>query len=94
MAKLKTRRNFVYKLYETEKNVEINKNLHTGKFLFKSECEYYVEKFALDFINNNFSEELKNINFSIYKISTIEDSNIEDLLIEIINYDGEKININ
>ncbi|WP_288795022.1 hypothetical protein [uncultured Megamonas sp.] len=73
------------------KSANINK--HFGSFTFKSDCEYYVEKNILD-IFNNISNGPKNTNFYlIYKISTLEDSNIDDSLLMSIYYniDEEKI---
>ena len=73
------------------KSANISK--HFGSFTFKSDCEYYVEKNILD-IFNNISQGPKNANFYlIYKISTLEDSNIDDSLLMSIYYniDEEKI---
>lgn len=70
-----------------------NISKHFGNFVFKSDCEYYVEKNILD-IFNNISEGPKNSNiYLIYKVSTIEDSNIDDSLLMSIYYniDEEKI---
>ena len=70
-----------------------NFSKHFGSFTFKSDCEYYVEKNILD-IFNNISQGPKNANiYLIYKISTIEDSNISDFLLMSIYYniDEEKI---
>lgn len=70
-----------------------NTSKHYGNFTFKSDCEYYVEKNILD-IFNNISSGPKNANFYlIYKISTLEDSNIDDSLLMSIHYniDEEKI---
>ena len=72
---------------------EANFSKHYGSFTFKSDCEYYVEKNILD-IFNNISNGPKNSNFYlIYKISTLEDSNIDDSLLMSIYYniDEEKI---
>lgn len=66
---------------------EANCNKHFGSFTFKSDCEYYVEKNILD-IFNNISQGPKNANFYlIYKVSTLEDSNIDDSLLMSIHYD-------
>ena len=73
------------------KSANISK--HFGSFTFKSDCEYYVEKNILD-IFNNISQGPKNTNiYLIYKISTLEDSNISDSLLMSIYYniDEEKI---
>lgn len=72
---------------------EANFSKHFGSFTFKSDCEYYVEKNILD-IFNNISQGPKNANFYlIYKISTLEDSDISDSLLMSIHYntDEEKI---
>ena len=72
---------------------EANFNKHFGSFTFKSDCEYYVEKNILDMFNN-ISQGPKNAHFYlIYKISTLEDSNISDSLLMSIYYniDEEKI---
>lgn len=82
MRNFKNSRKFTFKAYECEISQEVQTNAHVGKFVFASECEYYVEKHILDYFNANASDELiKSKKFVIYKISTIEDSNIEDLLI-------------
>ena len=73
------------------KSANISK--HFGSFTFKSDCEYYVEKNILD-IFNNIQQGPKNANiYLIYKISTLEDSNIDDSLLMSIYYniDEEKI---
>ena len=70
-----------------------NINTHFGKFTFKSDCEYYVEKNILDIFNNNL-QEIKNTKlYLIYKVSTLEDSDINDILLMSIYYniDEEKI---
>lgn len=70
-----------------------NFNKHFGSFTFKSDCEYYVEKNILDIINI-IQGNPKNANFYlIYKISTLEDSNIDDSLLMSIYYniDEDKI---
>lgn len=79
--KLKIGREYTFKAYAVETLENVNANLHSGEFLFKSECHYYCEKYVLDLINANV-ENAKN--YLIYKISTLEDSNIEDMLIEQI----------
>ena len=92
MEKIKNLRLFTFKAYVVNESEEVLKNAHKGEFLFKSDCHYYVEKFVLDFVKNN----LKNVNakkYLIYKISTIEDTNVEDLLIEQIFVKDDKINI-
>lgn len=105
--KLKINRTFTYKAYECENYLNLlnlnninecenYKNLiksHTGKFLFKSECHYYTEKYILDFINNNYNNLTDANIYLIYKINTEEDKNIEDLLIELIYIKNNKIYI-
>lgn len=71
-----------------------NVNKHFGTFTFKSDCEYYVEKNILETINN-ISQGPKNVNFYlIYKVSTIEDSNIDDSLLLSIYYNVDENIIN
>ena len=98
MAKLKIKRSFIYKAYFFDGNVDIKNNQHIGEFIFKSECHYYCEKAILDIINNNqetMKTTLKSAKYLIYKICTLEDANIDDLLIEVINIDEDgNININ
>lgn len=109
MKKIKISRSFTFKAYKVEVSEELlndskkylefinnikseNINKHYGNFTFKSDCEYYVEKNILDIFNN--SQGPKNANFYlIYKISTLEDSNIDDSLLMSIYYniDEEKI---
>ena len=95
MKKIKISRSFTFKAYKVEVSEELlnDFNKHFGSFTFKSDCEYYVEKNILD-IFNNISNGPKNANFYlIYKISTLEDSNIDDSLLMSIYYniDEEKI---
>lgn len=79
--KLKIGREYTFKAYEVETLESVSAWAHSGEFLFKSECHYYCEKHVLDLINANV-ENAKN--YLIYKISTLEDSNVEDMLIEQI----------
>ena len=94
MKKIKISRSFTFKAYKVEVSEELlNDSKKYGNFTFKSDCEYYVEKNILD-IFNNISQGPKNVNFYlIYKISTLEDSNIDDSLLMSIYYniDEEKI---
>lgn len=90
--KLKNSRLFTFKVYNVS-NCEVLTNLHVGEFMFKSECHYYVEKYVLDFINNNYEKLDKSNKYAIYKISTIEDTKIEDMLIEQIFVKDGAINI-
>lgn len=90
----KNRRNFTFKAYELNIDEKAANNSHSGKFIFASECEYYVEKFILDFLNNNYKDdEIKNKKYVIYKISTIEDTDIKDLKIMEIKIADEKIQL-
>ena len=47
--KFKISRSFTYKAYLVKK---INDDEKIKKFIYKSECHYYVEKFILDLLNN------------------------------------------
>lgn len=47
--KFKISRSFTYKAYICKVN---DKGEKTSKFVYKSECHYYVEKFILDMLNN------------------------------------------
>lgn len=100
--KFKISRSFTYKAYL----IKINKNGEKiKKFIYKSECHYYVEKYILDLLNNaNISENILKINdeldfninsdyFELFNICTIEDNNREDYLIESINIKNNIINI-
>lgn len=90
--KIKVNRDFIFKAYELEPGTtidSIDKAKHSGTFMTKSECHYYVEKHVLDFINNN-ANECENKIFTIFNVSNIEDSDREDYFIESIEYkDGE-----
>lgn len=88
--KIKVVRNYTFKAYQVEDVKNIDASKHSGEFIYKSECHYYVEKEILDIIQSNKKESI----YCIYQISTLEDSNIVDKLIEVIKYDGEKIYIN
>lgn len=79
--KLKISREYTFKAYAVDDLAFVSTNAHVGEFLFKSECHYYCEKYVLDLINADV-ENAKN--YLIYKISTLEDSNVEDMLIEQI----------
>lgn len=82
-TKVKVSRMFTFKAYECEENQEVLSDAHVGKFLSKSECHYYCEKSVLDFIKNNIKN-CESKKYLIYKVSTQEDSNIKDMLIEQI----------
>lgn len=91
-TKVKISRLFTFKAYEVENSEEVLNNKHIGKFLSKSECHYYCEKSVLDYVKNN----IKNCEgkiYLIYKVSTQEDTNIEDMLIEQIYVKDDSINI-
>lgn len=90
--KVKINREFTYKAYVVKNGEEVLNNVHIGKFMSKSDCHYYCEKFVLDYIKNNL-EDVKEYKFAIYKIFTLEDDNREDVLIEIISVKDGKINI-
>lgn len=98
--KFKISRSFTYKAYivKTNENGE-----QTKKFVYKSECHYYVEKHILDLLNSASNSEgiLKlndtldfNINldfFEIINVTTIEDSERENYLIETIRVKDNQI---
>ena len=91
-TKVKISRVFTFKAYECEESQEVLNNQHVGKFLSKSECHYYCEKSVLDFIKSNVKN-CEGKKYLIYKVSTQEDSNIEDMLIEQIFVKDDIINI-
>lgn len=101
--KFKISRSFTYKAYLLTVNNEGEK---IKKFIYKSECHYYVEKFILDLINgsSNEGENILKLNndinfnidsdyFEIINVCTIEDNNCENYLIESINVKNNQINI-
>lgn len=101
--KFKISRSFTYKAYLLTVD---NDGKKIKKFIYKSECHYYVEKFILDLINGSTNEGeniLKlnndinfNINsdyFEIINVCTVEDNNRENYLIETINIKNNLINI-
>lgn len=98
--KFKISRSFTYKAYICK----VNENgEQTKKFVYKSECHYYVEKHILDLLNSASNSEgiLKlndtldfNINldfFEIINVTTIEDSERENYLIETIKVKDNQI---
>lgn len=90
--KIKNLRTFTFKAYIVNNGEEVQKDAHKGEFMFKSDCHYYVEKHILDFINANVEKVQKEPKkYVIYKISTIEDSKIKDLLIEQIFIKDDRI---
>ena len=102
--KFKISRSFTYKAYLLSVN---NNGEKIKKFIYKSECHYYVEKFILDMLNNanvNDGEKTLKLNndidfnidsdyFNIINVCTVEDNNREDYLIESINIKNNQINI-
>ena len=98
--KFKINRSFTYKAYICKVN---NKGEKTSKFVYKSECHYYVEKHILDLLNSASNSEgvLKlsdtldfNISsdfFEIINVTTIEDSERENYLIETIKVKDSQI---
>lgn len=86
--KLKISRSFTFKAYVVNKNEDVLNDAHMGEFMSKSECHYYCEKFVLDFVKNNKDDTKK---YLIYKISTLEDTKIKDMLIEQIYVNDGKI---
>lgn len=80
-TKVKVSRSFTFKAYKVNNSEEVQNDAHMGEFMLKSECHYYCEKGVLDFVKLNVNEGEK---YLIYKISTLEDSNIKDMLIEQI----------
>ena len=100
--KFKINRSFIYKAYICKVD---EKGEKSSKFVYKSECHYYVEKHILDLLNNASNSEgiLKlngelefNINsdyFEIINVTTIEDSERENYLIETIKIKNNQINI-
>ena len=98
--KFKINRSFTYKAYICKVD---DKGEKTSKFVYKSECHYYVEKHILDLLNSASNSEgiLKlnntldfNINsdfFEIINVTTIEDSERENYLIETIKVKDSQI---
>ena len=102
--KFKISRSFTYKAYLVK---NINESEKIKKFIYKSECHYYVEKFILDLLNNaNVNNDKKTLKlnndidfnidsdyFDIINVCTVEDNNRENYLIESINVKNNQINI-
>ena len=98
--KFKINRSFTYKAYICKVD---DKGEKVSKFVYKSECHYYVEKHILDLLNSASNSEgiLKlndtldfNINsdfFEIINVTTIEDSERENYLIETIKVKDSQI---
>ena len=97
MAKIKTNRSFTFKAYSIEidvdtvdnksgaqiKREQLSETRHSGDFVFKSECHYYVEKNVLDNIRIE-PEAAEGTLYAIYKVSTAEDTDVDDVLVETI----------
>lgn len=84
-TKVKVQRQFTFKAYVTDLQNEVLVDQHTGEFMTKSECHYYCEKDVLDCVKSNVeSVERDGHVYLIYKVSTVEDSNIPDILVERI----------
>ena len=102
--KFKISRSFTYKAYFVK---NINEGEKIKKFIYKSECHYYVEKFILDMLNSaNVNEDEKTLKlnndidfnidsdyFEIINVCTVEDNNRENYLIETISVVDGKIYI-
>ena len=102
--KFKISRSFTYKAYICKVN---DKGEKIKRFVYKSECHYYVEKHILDMLNNanvNDGEKTLKLNgvidfnidsdyFDIINVCTVEDSDREDYLIESIIVKNNQINI-
>lgn len=89
-TKVKVSRSFTFKAYKVNNSEEVQNDAHMGEFMLKSECHYYCEKGVLDYVKLNANEDEK---YLIYKISTLEDSNIKDMLIEQIYVKDGVVNI-
>ena len=84
-TKVKVQRQFTFKAYVTDAQNEVLVDQHTGEFITKSECHYYCEKDVLDYVKSNAEDvEKNNYIYLIYKVSTMEDSNMPDILVERI----------
>lgn len=78
--KFKISRSFTYKAYAVSTN---ENNEEVRKFLYKSECHYYVEKHILDALNSG-EYECDGCHYEIINVTTVEDSERENYLIETI----------
>ena len=88
-TKVKISRSFTFKVYRVNGSEEVLNDAHSGEFMLKSECHYYAEKGVLDFVKSNL-ESVKEDKFTIFKVCTQEDTNVKDILIELITVkDGE-----
>lgn len=88
-TKVKISRSFTFKAYRVNESEEVLNDAHSGEFMLKSECHYYAEKGVLDFVKSNL-ESVKEDKFTIFKVCTQEDTNVKDVLVELITVkDGE-----
>jgi hypothetical protein len=88
-TKVKIQREFTFKAYRVNGSEEVLNDAHSGEFMLKSECHYYAEKGVLDFVKSNL-ESVKEDKFTIFKVCIQEDTNVKDMLIELITVkDGE-----
>ena len=94
-TKVKIQREFTFKAYViAAAEIEPATDQHTGEYMTKSECHYYCEKAVLDFLKaNDLSSGYEDHKWCIYKVSTVEDSNIADQLVETITVKDGCINI-
>lgn len=92
-TKVKIQREFTFKAYATDAQNEVLVDQHSGEYMTKSECHYYCEKAVLDYIKANAESVEKNgYIYLIYKVSTVEDSTMPDMLVERISVkDGQII---
>lgn len=92
-AKVKIQREFTFKAYATDAQNEVLVDQHSGEYMTKSECHYYCEKAVLDYVKANAESVEKNgYIYLIYKVSTVEDSTMPDMLVERISVkDGQII---
>ena len=91
-TKVKISRSFTFKAYRVKNGEQVLNDAHSGEFMLKSECHYYAEKGVLDFVKSNI-ENVKNDKFTIFKICTQEDTDVKDVLIELITVKDGQINI-
>lgn len=92
-TKVKIQREFTFKAYATDAQNEVLVDQHSGEYMTKSECHYYCEKAVLDYVKANTESVEKNGHiYLIYKVSTVEDSTMPDMLVERISVkDGQII---
>lgn len=88
-TKVKISRSFTFKAYRVNGSEKVLNDVHSGEFMLKSECHYYAEKGVLDFVKFNL-ESVKEDKFTIFKVCIQEDTDVKDMLIELITVkDGE-----